>query len=104
MPQFFSLSVNHNLGAEVARQRIKSGIVQFRSTFGHHMSVEETWINDHLDFKVGFMGQMATGTLDVSDTVVRLDVHLPGLLGFFADKVQSLVRKKGELLLEHQQN
>jgi hypothetical protein len=105
MPQSFTVNVNHSLGARVARERIESGIAQFRSTFGNHVSVlEETWVNNHLDFRVGFMGQIATGTLDVGDTVVRLDVQLPGLLGFFANKVHSLVRKKGQLLLGHQQN
>jgi Putative polyhydroxyalkanoic acid system protein (PHA_gran_rgn) len=105
MPQSFTLNVNHSLGAEVARQRIESGIAQFRNTLGSQLSVlEETWINNHLDFRVGFMGQMATGILDVGDTVVRLEVLLPGLLGFFANKVQSLVRKKGQLLLGHEQN
>jgi hypothetical protein len=105
MAQSFTVNVNHSLGAEDARRRIESGIAQFRSTFGNRLSVfEETWINNHLDFRLGFMGQMCTGTLDVGDTIVRLELLLPGLLGAFANKVQSLVRKKGQLLLGHQQN
>jgi hypothetical protein len=40
--------------------------------------------------------------LDVFDSQVRLEIVLPGLLGFLADKVQSVVRKKGQLLLGRQ--
>jgi len=38
----------------------------------------------------------------VFDSQVRLEVILPGLLGFFAEKVQSVARKKGQLLLGRQ--
>lgn len=105
MSRSFTVSVSHSLGAEEARKHIEGGIAQFRNTFGSRLSVfEEIWINNHLDFRVGFMGQICTGTLDVADTTVRLEVVLPGLLGAFANKVQSLVRKKGQLLLGHQQS
>jgi Putative polyhydroxyalkanoic acid system protein (PHA_gran_rgn) len=60
------------------------------------------WIGNHLDFKVGFMGQICQGELDVFDSQVRLEIVLPGLLGFLADKVQSVARKKGQLLLGRQ--
>jgi hypothetical protein len=45
------------------------------------------------------MGQICSGTLDVFETQVCLEVQLPGMLGVFARKVQSLATKKGQLLL-----
>jgi hypothetical protein len=100
MSKGITVNVNHNLGAEAARLRIETGIAQFRSSFGSKLSVcEETWIDNHLDFKVGFMGQVCQGKLDVFDCQVRLEVFLPGILGFFADRVQSVARKKGQQLL-----
>jgi Putative polyhydroxyalkanoic acid system protein (PHA_gran_rgn) len=98
-----TVTVSHNLGAEAARRRIETGIAQFRSSFGSKLSAcEENWIGNHLDFKVGFMGQICQGELDVFDSQVRLEIVLPGLLGFLADKVQSVARKKGQLLLGRQ--
>jgi hypothetical protein len=100
MSKGITVNVSHNLGAEAARLRIETGITQFRNSFGSKLSVcEEIWIDNHLDFKVGFMGQVCQGKLDVFASQVRLEVFLPGLLGFFADKVQSMVRKKGQQLL-----
>jgi hypothetical protein len=100
MSKSLSVNINHTLGADDARRRIESGIAQFRSSLGSKLSLfEETWINNHLDFKVGFMGQVCSGTLDVFETQVCLEVQLPGLLGAFARKVQTLATKKGQLLL-----
>jgi hypothetical protein len=98
-----TVNVNHNLGVEAARLRIEAGIVQFRSSLGSKLSTcEEHWTGNHLDFKVGLMGQICQGTLDVLESQVRLEVFLPGLLGFLANKVQSVTRKKGQLLLGRQ--
>jgi Putative polyhydroxyalkanoic acid system protein (PHA_gran_rgn) len=95
-----TVNVSHNLGAEAARLRIETGIAQFRSSFGSKLSLcEEIWTDNHLDFKVGFMGQVCQGKLDVFESQVRLEVFLPGMLGYFADKVQSVARRKGQLLL-----
>jgi hypothetical protein len=103
MSKGITVNVNHNLGADAARLRIETGIAQFRSGFGSKLSVcEETWIDNHLDFKVGIMGQVCQGKLDVFDSQVRMEIFLPGVLGFVADKVQSMVRKKGQLLLGRQ--
>jgi hypothetical protein len=100
MSKAITVNVNHNLGAESARLRIETGIGQFRSSFGSKLSVfKETWTGNHLEFEVGFMGQICNGNLDVFDSQVRLEIFLPGLLGFVADKVQSMARKKGQLLL-----
>jgi hypothetical protein len=98
-----TVNVGHSLGAEAARLRIETGIVQFRNGLGSKLSVfQESWTGNHLDFEVGFMGQICRGKLDVFDSQVRLEIFLPGLLGLLANKVQSAVRKKGQLLLSRQ--
>ena len=100
MSKGITVNVSHNLGAEAARLRIETGIAQFRSSFGSKLSLcEEIWTDNHLDFKVGFMGQVCQGKLDVFESQVRLEVFLPGMLVYFADKVQSVARRKGQLLL-----
>ena len=103
MSRGITVNVNHNLGADAARLRVQTGIAQFRGSFGSKLSAcEEHWSGNHLDFRVGFMGQTCEGTLDVFDSRVQLEIVLPGLLGFFANKFQSVVRKKAQLLLSRQ--
>ncbi len=42
----------------------------------------------------------ASGTIDVADDHVNLQVYLPWLLAKLAEAIQPLVRKEGTLLLE----
>jgi hypothetical protein len=41
-----------------------------------------------------------TGTVDVADDHVRLEVQLPWLLSMLANKAKALVEKQGRLMLE----
>jgi hypothetical protein len=61
---------------------------------------EETWTGDHLQFRVSALGQTASGTIDVADDRVNLQVVLPWLLSKLAAAIQPLVRKEGTLMLE----
>ena len=58
------------------------------------------WSDDHLDFRASVLGQSATGTVDVADDHVRLEVQLPWLLSLLANKAKALVEKQGKLMLE----
>jgi hypothetical protein len=46
------------------------------------------------------LGQTASGTIDVAQDHVRLEVTLPGLLAAFAEKIAPAIRKEGTLMLE----
>jgi hypothetical protein len=46
------------------------------------------------------MGQRASGTIDVYDAGVRLEVTLPWLLARFAHGAQRVIGQKGTLMLE----
>ncbi len=100
MSQLVTVNINHNLGVDGARSRIQSGLDDFRGLIGGKLSVYDTsWTDNHLDFKIGFMGHVLSGGLDVFESCVRLKIELPGVLGFFAKKIQGLIKKKGQLLL-----
>ena len=100
MAKSFAVSINHNLGADDARRRVEAGIAQFRSSLGSKLSLfEERWTANRLDFKVGFMGQVCSGKLDVLESQVHLEIVLPGMLGFLADKVRSVMTERGRVLL-----
>ena len=52
-----------------------------------------------LDFGVSAMTQKIGGTIDVGPESVRLEVKLPFLLALFAEKIQKVASKEGNLLL-----
>ena len=62
--------------------------------------VKNQWSGDHLDFRASMLGQNTTGTIDVAEDHVRLEVQLPWLLSLLANKAKALVEKQGKLMLE----
>lgn len=95
------VSIPHRLGKEVAVRRLKTGLGNVRSNFGHLFAVQqETWSGDHLQFRVSAMGQAASGSIDVLDDRVNLEVTLPWLLAKIAETIQPLIRREGVLMLE----
>jgi putative polyhydroxyalkanoic acid system protein len=101
MSQPLVLSIPHRLGKKEAVRRLKSGLGSVQTNFGHVLSVqEEIWSGDHLQFRVSALGQVASGTIDVADNYVHLEVALPWLLAQLARSSQPLIRKQGTLMLE----
>jgi hypothetical protein len=95
------VSIPHRHGKAEAVRRLKAGLGSVRSDFGHVFTVqEEVWRGDTLSFHLSALGQAASGTIDVHDDHVRLEVNLPWLLARIAEKAQGLIRKRGQLLLE----
>ena len=95
------VTIPHRLGKEEAIRRLKSGLGSVRTNFGHVLSVqEENWTSDHLRFRVSALGQVAAGTVAVTATEVHLEVTLPWLLAQLGEKLQPLLRKQGNLMLE----
>ena len=95
------VSIPHRLGKAEAMRRLKSGLGSVRANYSHLFAVqEESWTGDRLQFRVSALGQVASGTIDVADDHVNLQVFLPWLLAKVAAAIQPLVRKEGTLLLE----
>ena len=95
------VSIPHRLGKAEAMRRLKSGLGNVRANYSHVFAVqEESWTGDRLQFRVSALGQVASGTIDVADDHVNLQVFLPWLLAKVAAAIQPLVRKEGTLLLE----
>jgi Putative polyhydroxyalkanoic acid system protein (PHA_gran_rgn) len=89
----------HHLGKGEALRRLKTGLAEVGTTFGHLFSVkEQTWTGDHLRFEVSALGQVATGLIDVAEDHVRLEMFLPWLLATLVGTIQPLIRKEGTLL------
>jgi hypothetical protein len=95
------VTIPHRLGKQEAVRRLKTGFGDMRSTFGEKFVVlKDEWAGDHLDFRASLLGQTTTGTVDVADDHVRLEVQLPWVLALLADKAKALVQREGQLMLE----
>jgi hypothetical protein len=95
------LSISHTLGKEEAVRRLKSGLATVPANFRQVLVVqEEVWTDDHLQFRVSALGQVASGTIDVAQDHVRLEVALPWLLAQLVEKIRPLIQKQGALMLE----
>jgi Putative polyhydroxyalkanoic acid system protein (PHA_gran_rgn) len=95
------VSIPHHLGKDEAMGRLKSGLGSVRTNFGHLFTIiEETWIGDRLQFRVSALGQVASGSIEVADDHVDLEVVLPWLLAKLAEAAQPLIRREGTLMLE----
>jgi hypothetical protein len=95
------VSIPHHLGKEEAFRRLKSGLAEVGTRFGHLFNVrEQIWTGDHLRFRVSALGQSASGSIDVAENHVRLEVLLPWLLARLVGTIQPLIRKEGTLLIE----
>jgi hypothetical protein len=95
------VSIPHRVGKDEALRRLKAGLAQVGTSFGHLFSVrEQIWIGDHLRFQVSALGQPASGSINVAEDYVRLEVFLPWLLARIVGTILPLIRKEGTLLLE----
>ena len=93
------VSIPHRLGREEAAKRLKGGLSRAAANVPVLNVDEERWEGDRMFFRVRAIGQAASGQIDVADDHVRLEVVLPWLLQRFAEKAQSLIRERGQLLL-----
>jgi hypothetical protein len=93
--------IPHRLGKPEAARRVKSGLADARQNFSRLLTVqEEVWTGDQLRFRVSAIGRVASGTIDVQDDHVRLEVVLPWLLALLADRIQPVIRANATLMLE----
>ena len=95
-----TVDLPHKLGAAEARRRIEGGIGRLRDHIPGGAEVSSSWNGDRMDLRVKAMGQEVNATIEVRETIVRLEVVLPGMLSFFGAQVERLVRRHGTELLE----
>ena len=95
------VSIPHHLGKDEAVRRLKSGLNTLRASYGHLFKMEEeSWTDNRLQIRVSAMAQVVSGTVEVLDDHVNLEVLLPWLLAALAEKIQPLIRKEGALMLD----
>ena len=101
MAQPFIVSIPHKLGKDEATRRLKAGMGSVKNQYGQMLQVnEEIWSGDRLAFSITALKQNASGTIDVAEDHVRLEVTLPWLLAGLAHGAQAMIRERGNRMLE----
>jgi hypothetical protein len=101
MSESLVVEIPHRLGKDEAIRRLQVGLSRASSQYGNVLRVhEQVWSGDHLSFRVEALRQIASGTIDVRDDNVRVEVTLPWLLARLAGGIQAAIRKSGTLMLE----
>jgi hypothetical protein len=98
------VTVPHDLGAEVARKRVATGIETLRRDYVDKLAHSEiVWIGDRADLKVVAFGQTTLAQIDVRHDCLRIEVHLPWIFATLTSRVQSVLvsRAEGALKIEH---
>jgi len=103
MPREVTVTLNHDLGQEEARRRIREGFGKLKSSLsgGMMMSFTEEWeTEDRLAFRAKGLGQNIHGVIDIFPQHVRIVATLPGVLASLAEMISGRVEKQGQILLE----
>jgi len=93
------VSIPHRLGRDEAARRLKTGLGRAAASIPVMQVEKEHWEGDRMNFRIRALGQVATGSVDVGEDNVRVEVLLPWLLQRFAEMAQATIRKRGQLLL-----
>jgi putative polyhydroxyalkanoic acid system protein len=95
------VNIPHRLGRDQAISRLKGGLREAQAKFGRVFTVqEEAWTDNRLQFRLAALAQSVSGTIDVFDDHVRLEVFLPWLLAKIAEKIQPVIQREAVLLLD----
>jgi hypothetical protein len=100
MPQPIVVTLPHKLGKAEAVRRLRASFGDAQSGGAGLFVFKNQWSGDRLDFRASMLGQNTTGTIDVAEDHVRLQVQLPWLLSLLANKAKALVEKQGKLMLK----
>lgn len=96
MAREMTISIPHQLGAEEATRRLREGLEKMRTDFGPKLSAAEiAWREKHADLRVGALGQIIDGELDVTDDAVNVKVRLPWVLAAMSEKVAGFLKSRG---------
>lgn len=96
--------IPHRLGQAEATRRLRGGLTRAAAHFPVLSADEETWTQDNgtdrMAFRVRAMGQAVSGTIDVREQDVQLELNLPFLLRVFAERATQTIQRQGRLLLD----
>jgi hypothetical protein len=102
LTQPITVNIPHELGAAEARRRIERGFGELGGSLpgGGFAQLKQSWAGNRMSFSAQVMGQSVSGTIDVLEKAVNLQLILPPFLAMIAGKIKGRLQKQGTLLLE----
>lgn len=95
-----TINIPHQLGRVEARHRIETGFAKLVNLLpGKTGACNKCWDGDQMTFSAAALGQTVSGVITVLDTVVTMEIELPGVLGVLANKLKDRFQKTGQLPL-----
>ena len=96
-----TVTISHRLGREEAKRRIDQGLAAIRGEIAPYVkSLDYTWDDYRLDFRVLAMMQTITGRIEVYDDHVKVELGLPRLLHLLARTIKGRIENHAAGLLE----
>ena len=96
MSASISINLPYQHGRVEARRRIEAGFAKVVHSLPSGGGVySEPWEGDRLVFSNSAIGQTVSGVIEVFDTVVKMEIVLPGVLGLLASSLTSRLQKAG---------
>ena len=95
------VAIPHTIGRDEARRRMQANTHKLADSFpGGMADVKTSWpTQDRMDLAIQAMGQFVTGTIDIEDTQVVLNVLLPPALGFIEPIIAGALKQQGQKML-----
>ena len=87
----------HDLSVIEAKRRIAEQVAAAKTAYIDKIGTGEiAWVGDVAHLRVSAVGQTTTAEIDVKPAEIRVEVHLPWLLGALASKIEKLVKSNGQ--------
>ena len=101
MSEPFTFTISHRLGKDEAARRLRKGFAELPTHFTPLFTInDQRWTGDRFDFSLSALAQRVTGTVEVFDDNVRVEVILPTLLARLASQIPGLIQREARLMLE----
>ena len=96
------INIPHRLGAAEAKRRLEGRFSTLADKIpgGRGARITERWDGDRMNFSAHAMAQDVSGTIDVGESNVRLELNLPPLLAAMAGMIRGPLEQAGQKLLE----
>jgi len=96
-----TVTISHRLGREEAKRRIDSGLASVRAEVAPYVkTLDYTWDDHRLDFRVVAMMQTITGRIEVYEDFVKVELALPRRVVASDARSAEARRAEQELLME----
>jgi hypothetical protein len=96
-----TVTISHKLGRDGAKRRIDDSLAQIRAEVAPYVkTLDYTWQDYSLDFRVVALMQTITGRIEVYEDFVRIELELPRLLHVIARTIQGQIQNRAAALLE----